>query len=318
MTPTCPAHLADPIAALRGHTDHLIALTFSPDRCLLATAARDGTGRLWDVAHSKPRERGVLQKQIEGFRSLAFSPNGRRLAAGSASLNGLVWVFDVTDKQPLEQAVLRGAKGAIEALAFSPDSKLLAGGGEDRTLRIWEPVPGGTGAARSQLVGHSGPITGVTFAPDGQTVATASTDSTVRLWSLGRIRSTERAALPHDGPVSALAFSADGKNLATASNGILRLWDLTGLTPRQLIQFPAQAAAVRAVVIAPDALVAASDDRRVTGWDVRTGTAKREWQLSGQIGTALALTPDGRYLAAGTADSTIHIYRVAEKRTGNG
>lgn len=306
---------AQPIATLQGHAGRVTALCFSSDRCMLASAATDGTARLWDVARSKPRERAVIQKQREGFAAIAFSPNCRRLAAGSATMNGLIWVVDVTDKQPVDIAVLRGARGAIYALAFSPDDKLVAAAGEDRTLRIWEPIQGGSGAARTQLVGHGDVVTALAFAPDGQSIATGSKDGTVRLWSIGRIRSTQRAIMPHPEPVTAVAFVQDGKVLAVAAKGIIALWDLSGWTPRaksELRGFSGKAMSMK-IPMGSASLVGATDDGRAIHWDLETSRIKHEWRFA--IGTACSLTVDGRYCASGEEKGSIGIYRVSEKRT---
>src|SRR5437879_4892051 len=105
--PASPPSPAKLIAELKGHTDTVTALAFTADRCLLASAGRD-TGRVWNIASSKPGERGVFRKPGDAFRSLTFSPNGRLLAAGAASLSGLAWLYDVTDKTPQDYATLRG------------------------------------------------------------------------------------------------------------------------------------------------------------------------------------------------------------------
>jgi WD40 repeat protein len=317
MNSTLPANLAKPIASLTGHTDRVTALAFSPDRCFLASASQDGSGRIWDVAHRKPRDRGVLNNHGDPFRSLAFSPNGRRLAAGSAALNGFVWVYDVTEKTPHEVAILRGAKGAVNALAFSPDSKTIAGAGEDGTLRVWEPYPGTTGAPRTQLMGNRGAVHFLTFAPDGLGAASVAADSVVRLWSLSRIRSSERGAIPHTTQVRCVAYSPDGKILATGgADHVIRLWDLTAITPRLRGELKSHTGAIRDLVFPLDSktLVSVADDTRVMNWDVIAGRAVQEWQLSATGATSFALTLDGRYLACGAAGGVIEVYRVAEKR----
>ncbi len=313
--PTSPAKL---VATLKGHSDVVTTLTFSADRCLLASGSRDGTARIWDVARSKPGERAVIRKHGDRFDSLAFSPDTRTLAAGSGALNGLIWLFDVSDKTPRETAILRGARGSVDALGFSSDCKQVAGAGEDRTLRVWELTPGTTGEARVLLLGHTKPITSLAFASDGRGIATGGEDAVVRLWTLSRIRSWERAALTHDSEVDSVAFSTDGRMLATAcQDSVIRLWDPTAVTPTIRAELKGHSSTVRLVWITPDSgmLVSVDSNSQVINWDLRNGKAFRGWEVPGDPATTVALTPDGRYLAKGTATGTIELYRVAEKRS---
>jgi WD40 repeat protein len=312
-----PAGPAKRVAGLSGHTGAVLALAFSPDRGLLASAGRDGAGRVWDVAKGKPGGRGAFCQHGDPLHALAFSPNGRLLAAGSGAPNGLVWLYDVTEPDPREVAVLRGAKGPVDALAFSPDGRLVAGSGEDRVLRVWEAGPGSRGDARALLVGHTSPIRAIAFAPDGRGVATAARDATVRLWALGGIRSSERAALPHDGEVAAVTYFPDGRTLATACPGrAVRLWDLSGVRPSVRAELEGPSGGVRLLLASTGAgaLVGVGEGPWVAHWDLRTGRLVREWELPEGPVSAVALTPDGRYLGRGTANGAVEVYRVAEKR----
>ncbi len=315
-TTACTSQEAKLVTTLTGHTGRVSKLVFSPDRSLLASTADDATACLWATAGGLPGPRAVLNKG-EPLRALAFAPNSRTLAVGSAAPNGLVWLFDVTDRQPLPVATLRGPRGAVEALAFSADGKLLAGGGEDNVLRVWDVTANTAGNARAILPGHSRPITRLAFAPDGQSVATAAGDGTVRLWTIGRIWSKQKAVLPHPGGATALAFSPDGKLLATATGDHrLRLWDLTGLQPRLQAELPGHTTPVGLTHFAPDGrtLVSVADGPILYHWELLSSTRTAIWTVPTVEATGLALTGDARYLAVGTAAGPVAIYRVAAKR----
>jgi len=305
------------IANMKGQTGRTTALAFSPDRCMLASGSQDGTGRIWDVGSRKPGERGILRKDGDNFVSMAFSANNRQLVAGSGSLNGLVWVFDVSDKTPQDVATLRGAKGAITAVAFSPDNKTVAGGGEDQTLRIWEPIPGGTGTPRTMLKGHTGTIKSLAFAPNSTEIASASNDKTVKLWTLSRIRSTEKATLQHESEVLSVVYAPNGTLVATgAMDKVVRIWDLTSIKPKVKMELKGHTGAIRLVWITPDGktLVSVSDGPKIMNWDMATGKVTAEWQVP-QVGTSVfATTVDGRYFANGTSEGNVDAHRIAEKR----
>src|SRR5262249_3314166 len=218
------------------------------------------------------------------------------------------------EKPPVETAILRGARGSIEAVAFSPDGRLVAGGGEDRTLRVWEPGPSFRGQPLAQLAGHTRAITALAFSPDGHGLATGGRDSTVRLWTVTRIRSSEWAALAHPGEVTALTYSSDGKMLATACpDHVIRLWDPVSIKPSVQAELRGHAGPIRLLLIPPktQVLVSVGDGPKVMNWDLQTNRVVREWELPAATISGVALTPDGRYLAVGSADGRVDVFRVA-------
>ena len=142
---------------LKGHTAGVFAETFSPDGKHLVSAANDGTMRLWEAntgqevralkGHTKQvsahggyyannsSDRGWVLFTID----VAFSPDGKRLAAG---LSRTVHVWSADTGQ--EVRVLQGHTGRVTAVAFSPDGKRIASASEDKTVRLWDAETGGT------------------------------------------------------------------------------------------------------------------------------------------------------------------------------
>jgi WD40 repeat protein len=76
---------------LKGHTNWVMSVAFSPDGKTLASASVDQTIKLWDVATGK--EQATLKGHTEVVFSVAFSPDGKRLASGSK--DGTIKLWDV-------------------------------------------------------------------------------------------------------------------------------------------------------------------------------------------------------------------------------
>jgi WD40 repeat protein len=171
------------LLALKGHSSTVAAVCFSPDGRRLASAdwswdahgnPLPGEVRVWDAATGQ--ELLTLQGHTNNVVSVAFSPDGTRLA--SASGDGTVRLWDAATGQEL--LALRGHTGRVFGVAFNPDGRRLASASQDHTVRVWDAA---TGRELLTLKGHTHSVyCSVAFSPDGTRLASSTEDGTVRLW----------------------------------------------------------------------------------------------------------------------------------------
>ena len=237
------------VTTLTGKGGWAYALAFSPDgKSLASGGAFEGTAQLivWKVAtgekHALKRRtdqsvssllppEDVRRKHfIVGLGtvfSVAFSPDGRFLAAGLGNSPDtghgefVARVWDVASGD--ERVTCSGHEQAVMSATFSPDGKTLATSSMDATIRLWDPL---TGRSTAVFRGHTNGIISAAFAPDGLTLASASLDRTLKIWDTAPERDRDTLFRGSQLGISSLAFAPDRRTLAAGSaDGKTRLWD---------------------------------------------------------------------------------------------
>jgi RNA polymerase sigma factor (sigma-70 family) len=271
--------------ALAGrHKSEVYHVLLSPDDRWLASAAYDGTIRIWDLASGE--ERHVIRAEIENLitRLLAFSPDGKRLAApivDPRDRRSSIRVWETVSGKELWKSPVK----SVFPIVFSPDCKIVATSGDKSTLL--RDADSGRELRRLPISASS-----LAFAPDGRTLAFHK-GAAIHLWNLDT--GNELPQRPgHSADVPLVAFSPDAKTIATAGYGdTVYLWEATtGKFVRSFHGFRQEILAL-AFTAGGKHIIAGGDDGMVRCWDVETGREVHHFQACDAKYPEMRLSADG-------------------------
>lgn len=208
-----------PATVILGHTNTVTGVCFSATADRLASAAEDGTVRLWEA-----RTGAELWKKagIDGFdHRVAFHPEGNRIASSVkyGKNSGRVIMRNAKDGAEIWSLEL---PGPVDCLGFTAAGARIAAG-VAKAVIVCEAQ---TGKQLMTLKGHHGDVHAVATSPDGTILASCSADRSVKVWDART--GQELATLKgHFDRVIGAAFSSDGQRLAsTSADGVVKIWDV--------------------------------------------------------------------------------------------
>lgn len=237
----------------------------------------------------------------------SWSADGTRLAAVT---DYRLWVWDVKTGKSVGPSS-PGHEGHVSGFAFGPDGRLFTAG-DDHTIRSWSP----TGKPELELT-HNHWVRSVAVSPDGALVAGSALRNDLRLWDAKT--GAERFRLLGNGEMGGqrrTQFTPDGRRLiAWGDDMYLRVWDVRngklvsehrtvpdGMTEAQLDDGPARERMLMgfsaADISADGSTFAFCSHKAVQLFDVTTGKQRAKFEIGPSGITALALSPDGKFLAA--------------------
>ncbi len=202
----------------------VFGLALSPD-CKTLVAGR-GHRLEWftlgaDEKAPAPVAAGVVEPGPDTIQSLAWSPDGKLVAAGSFRR---ITLWDAASREKRAE-ITEGITGRVSAVAFSPDSLTLhAADSVDAVSGRLLAIDPAKGVITRTTPGHGDAIFAIAASSDGKLIATASADRNARVWNAADgklIRQLEG----HTGYVLAAAFSPGNDRLATAGDDEeIKIW----------------------------------------------------------------------------------------------
>jgi WD40 repeat protein len=246
---------------------------------------------------------GELHGPLNEVDSLAFSHDGRLLAATGDPPNTVVW--NVATRKIVRLLGPAGDSGA-SGLALSPDDRLVATAGLDGLVRVYELKTGRViGTDRS-----SGSLQDIDFSPNGKQLAAASLAPEIVIWNVER-RAHERT-IHHGDATLAIRYSPDGKAIATGDiSGNVEFWD-PSYGRRVGPTLGGHNALVLSLSFNPSGtqLATTSGDGNFRLWDVASGKLIGEPLPGADTGGWGLYEPDGKHLIAVFSTGTGMVWNV--------
>jgi WD40 repeat protein len=258
-------------------------------------------------------------------RSLAFTPDGRVLAAaGGNSDDFSIHLEEIGSGQSL--GTLEGHAGIVWGVAFSPDGQLLASVSSDRTARIWDWRKG----TLLKSLDFPGEVSSVSFSPDGQTLAVGGVDqlqnqiqnAAIWTYSVGSWKPVLK--FPEYLNITAMSYSPDGRWLmgGGASRNV-QVWQASD--GASLFTFN-HAHQVSKITVSPDSSTVAAatcestvNDLCMEGglwlWDLRSGRLMQRLNGFADVVESVVFSLDGSSLIAASRDGMLRVYSTADYQT---
>ncbi len=285
----------------------IIAVAFSPDGSKLVASNRSGRLNGWDTATYEQLWDPLDTDEGAKLWEIVFSPDSSTFA--TAGDRPVAYLHDAETGQPIDGKVfgeealaedgtpLNPDVTAIKGIEFSVDGARLIGGSAAGTVHTWS-IEDPSLSPTSSIAGHADAVEHGDLSADGTLYASVGDDKRLRLWRTGGVP----LYLELDdfaGGAYGAAFDPEGRSMAVGDGeGGLHVIDLDD--PNARTSGVGHTRAVWDSVWSTDGSTVYSigDDGRVLAWDPATATVTAEVGRHQAGGRALALSPDGRFLAS--------------------
>ncbi|KAI8647022.1 WD40-repeat-containing domain protein [Parasitella parasitica] len=286
------------------------------DRQKLKQARKRGVSSSVDITKSIHFSNIVLPEKASRrinvhdaeIHCIAASSMGTMFATGGADKK--IKLFDA--KTGNNTHSLSGALQTITSIAFNSTDELLLGSCTDNATRIWSLA---THRLKQTLTGHIGKVYAAKFTVDSKRIISGSHDRTLKVWDV-QTGNNIRTIFTFSSCNDLCLMDPDGQTVISGHlDNNIRLWDArTGVGIKELTGI--HSGQITSVSMSPDGttLLTNSRDNTLKAIDVRMYDIVRSFQAetyrNGLNWSRSTFSPDGKYVAAGSADGSLHIWNT--------
>lgn len=307
----------------------------------LTTVLIVGNGIAWSLLISSKRRQGssslglgrvlnIYRGHKGRMRSVAWSPDGTRIASGSDDKTIQVWEA----ANGAHSFTVSGLDSTVLAIAWSPDGTYIASGGNSGgTVQVWDTTAGHN---ISTFHTHSdSAVTALAWSPDGGRIASAnsvggsvqvsdtgsvnpSDSDSVQVWDIANRGHSFSVVIPKVIDMLTVVWSSDGKHISSVDNsGAMQVLDVS--TRQSIFPFGpfglsrgVETFTVAAYSLDGKYIAIGRDNKTVQVWDSSSGKLVYTYRghSNATLGfiSALAWSPDGKRIASGSADKTVQVW----------
>ncbi|CAG8549567.1 13029_t:CDS:2, partial [Acaulospora colombiana] len=294
------------LSILRGHSDDVRSVSFSPDGSKIISASDDTTMRIWDVTTGTALS--TFNDSSSLISSVAFTPDGSKIVSGSH--NGALKIWD--SKTGIVLSILTGHSDVVNSIEISPDGFYIVSASSDKTARVW-----GSGRITT-FTGHQARVKSAAFSPDQTKVVSGGHDNALRIWD-SKSGVELNTLKGHTYWVNSVAFSPDGMKIISGSDDrTVRIWD--SITGKTIAKLKGHLYAVLSVAFSLDGakIVSGGHDNDVRIWDSSTGRILSILDGHSRAVTSFALSPDQSKVVSGSQDRTVRIWDLTSEASLTG
>jgi WD40 repeat protein len=270
---------------------------------------------------SQPQGTLLLTYDIHrsGLSSVAWAPDGTRIASGGGN-DGIIHIWDAYTGETLStyRGHINGVLPQVWRVLWSPDSTAIVSSGNRAEVQVWNPL---NGQKIASYKGHSHvapTIASLAWSPDGQKIASTNInmglDKAIHIWNaktghgITKIEIYPLIMRWNASSLGAVAWTPDSTRIACGLDGEIRIFNVRNSMQVRSYKTSSKGTYFYLDYSSDGTRLACANAHNAQIWDTTRDIHLLTYIDHRKDIRQLAWSPDGKYIATASEDTTVHIW----------